>query len=110
MKTRGRKTAKPNRRKQATVRRGHASPSISFKEQLDQRTLELAEALERQAATDDVLRVIASSSGDLQPVFDAILSNATRLCGAMFGVLFRSERDALCAVVFFDTPSAISII
>ena len=59
---------------------------------------ELAEALERQAATDDVSRLIASSPGDLHPVFDAILSNATRLCGAKFGVLFRSERDALRAV------------
>src|SRR6516225_5136737 len=67
---------------------------------------ELAEALERQAVTDDVLRVIASSSEDLHPVFDAILSNATRLCGAKFGVLFRSERDALRAVTLHGAPLA----
>ena len=60
----------------------------------------LAELLEQQTATSEVLRVISSSPGELEPVFQAILANATRICGASYGVMFLCEGDAFRTAAF----------
>lgn len=61
--------------------------------ELRQRTDDLSESLEQQTATSEVLRVISSSPGTLEPVFQIMLENATRLCEAQYGVLFLWEGD-----------------
>ena len=65
---------------------------------------ELSEALERQAATDEVLRVIASSPGELEPVFQAMLASAIRICEAKFGTLLLFEEDQLRLVAMHGAP------
>ena len=73
--------------------------------ELRQRTTDLTESLEQQTATSEVLKVISSSPGDLQPVFEAMLANATRLCEAKFGALWLCEGDALRAVALNAPPA-----
>ena len=73
-------------------------------EEVQSRTRELQEALEQQTATTDVLQVISSSPGELQPVFDGILVNATRVCGASFGNLFLCEGEVFRHVAMFGAP------
>src|SRR6202008_816555 len=71
-----------------------------------QRTRELAESLEQQTATADVLSVISSSPGDLDPVFTAMLKNAMRICEAQFGVLLLHENGAFREVSDYGLPPA----
>src|SRR6516225_3793423 len=76
--------------------------------ELRQRTDDLSESLERQTATSEVLKVISSSPGDLQPVFDTILANATQLCDAGFASLRLSERDQFRTVSLHNAPTALT--
>jgi len=59
------------------------------------RTRELSESLEQQTATSEVLQVISTSRGELEPVFDAMLANATRICEAKFSMLHLRDGDGL---------------
>ena len=64
-------------------------------DELRQRTTDLTESLEQQTATSEVLKVVSSSPGDLEPVFAAMLEKAVRLCNGTFGNIYRWENNAL---------------
>ena len=66
----------------------------------------LAVALEREAATAEVLRAISSSPGELEPVFQAMLANAVRICEAKFGAMYLSEGSAFRIVAMHNAPPA----
>ena len=74
--------------------------------ELRQRTDDLTESLEQQTATSEVLQVISSSPGDLQPVFETMLDNAVRICDAKFGNIYQWDFDALHLVASHNTPDA----
>jgi signal transduction histidine kinase len=79
---------------------------IDLGKKIELLTAELNEALELQSATNEVLEVISSSTGELQPVFDTMLANAARLCQAKFGMLYLCEGDAIRSVAAHGVPPA----
>jgi GAF domain-containing protein len=77
-----------------------AIENVRLFDEVQARTRELSESLEQQTATSEVLKVISSSPGELEPVFEAMLANATRICEATFGNLWLFEGNAAHAVAF----------
>jgi signal transduction histidine kinase len=74
--------------------------------ELRQRTDDLTESLEQQTATSEVLQVISSSPGELEPVFQSMLENATRICGANFGAMHLWDGNSFNIAAEYNLPPA----
>jgi signal transduction histidine kinase len=108
-----RSSSKPFHPKQIELIRSFAAQAVIAIEntrllnELHQRTDDLTESLEQQTATSEVLSVISSSPGSLEPVFQVVLANATRICGANFATIFLREGEALrSAAMHGEMPAA----
>ena len=104
------KTQRPNtlKRRNAPKVAPHRKPLVAdANERIALLTRERDEALERQTATSEVLKVILSSPGELEPVFNAMLESAVRLCEAKLGTLFLSEgKDSYRTAALYGAPPA----
>jgi GAF domain-containing protein len=80
--------------------------NVRMFEQVQAKTRDLAESLEQQTATSEVLRVISSSPGELGPVFEQMLEKATRVCGASFGTLNLFDGERFETVALYNVPPA----
>src|SRR5262249_18942216 len=81
-----------------------AIENVRLFDEVQARTRELSESLEQQTATSEVLQVISTSPGDLEPVFQAILEKATRICEAKFGNLLLYDGEAFRRVALYNAP------
>ena len=107
-KTRRRKTVTLKRRNAQKAVRRRGSSAADQETKVARLTRELKKALEQQTATSEVLGVISSSPGELEPVFKTILANATRICEARFGILWLTDGKGFRSVALHDVPSALA--
>jgi class 3 adenylate cyclase len=104
----GRRGNAPKPERGNAPKTGHRSKSTPSTEDtiVARLTHELRETAEQHTATSEILRVISSSPSDLQPVFQAMMQNAVRLCDAKFGNIYRWDGDALHLVASQNVPAA----
>ena len=112
--TLGRKSVRPFTDKQVELAETFADQAVIAIENVrlfeaeQQRTRELSESLEQQTATSEVLSVISSSAGDLQPVFETMLEKAVRICDAKFGNIYRRNGSTFDLVATLNTATALA--
>ena len=106
MAKRGQAVRRPPTGSKVPTKPKRAPADVDLKKENAALRRELAEALERQTATSEVLQVISSTPGNLEPVFQSLLENATRVCGAKFGTMNLVEGDIVRRVAHCNVPLA----
>src|SRR6516165_10165684 len=106
-KSRHRKTAMLKHRNAPKTKRNRGVSIASQKTVVARLTRERDEALLRETANFEILRLISKSPGNLELVFRTILEDATRICNANFGTLFRFDGENFYPVAHFNTPAAL---
>jgi GAF domain-containing protein len=105
--TKARARAAPSRESQARPQQNFEAYAHDLEKNLEARERELSEALEQQTATSEVLQVISISPGDLRPIFDVMLANATRICNASYCALFLCHGNAIRLAAQCQLPPAL---
>src|SRR6266446_8628435 len=106
MAKRGQAVRRPPTGRKVPTKGKRAPAEVDLKKEIATLRRELAESLEQQTATSEVLQVISASPGELEPVFQKMLENATRVCGAKFGTMHLLEGDITTRVALYNVPPA----